>query len=152
LPAANGLGRALYAPVFDSREQPANSARFTFLDPAAQDFYSNWELTAKDLVAHLRSEAGRNPYDKNLSDLVGELSTRSPEFRTWWAAHNVRYHQTGVKRLHHPVVGDLELSYEVMELSADAGLTVSVYGAEPGSRSHEALDLLASWTATPAVT
>jgi hypothetical protein len=147
--SANALGRALYAPVFDSREQPANSARFTFLDPAAHDFYVDWERTAKDLVAHLRSEAGRNPYDRNLSDLVGELSTRSPEFCTWWAAHNVRYHQTGVKRLHHPVVGELELAYEVMDLSADAGLTVAVYTAEPGSSAQRALDLLASWTATP---
>jgi transcriptional regulator with XRE-family HTH domain len=146
---ANALGRALYAPVFDSREQPANSARFTFLDPAAQDFYADWQRTAKDLVGHLRSEAGRNPYDKSLSDLVGELSTRSDAFRTWWAAHNVRYHQTGVKRLNHPVVGALELSYEVMELPADSGLNISVYSAEPGSRSQEALDLLASWAATP---
>jgi transcriptional regulator with XRE-family HTH domain len=148
--AANPLGRALCAPVFESREQPANSARFTFLDPAAQDFYVDWERTAKDLVAHLRSEAGRNPYDRDLSDLVGELSTRSPEFRTWWAAHNVRYHRTGTKRLHHPVVGELELSYEVMELAADSGLTISVYSAERGSRSQEALDLLGSWTAPPA--
>jgi transcriptional regulator with XRE-family HTH domain len=147
---ANHLGSALYAPLFDSRQQPANSARFTFLDPAAQDFFVDWERTAKDLVAHLRSEAGRNPYDRDLSDLVGELSTRSPEFRSWWAAHNVRYHRTGTKRLHHPVVGHLELDYEVMELPADAGLTISVYSAEPGSRSQEALDLLASWTAAPA--
>jgi hypothetical protein len=147
---ANALGHALYAPIFDSREQPANSARFTFLDPAAQDFYADWERTARDLVGHLRSEAGRNPYDKNLSDLVGELSTRSPEFRTWWAAHNVRYHQTGIKRLHHPVAGELELAYEVLELPADAGLNISVYSAEPQSRSAQALDLLASWSAAPA--
>jgi transcriptional regulator with XRE-family HTH domain len=147
---ANALGRALYAPIFESREQPANSARFTFLDPAAQDFYVDWERTAKDLVAHLRSEAGRNPFDKEFSNLIGELSTRSDEFRTWWAAHNVRYHQTGVKRLRHPVVGELELSYEVLELSADSGLTISVYAAEPGSRSEQGLDLLASWIATPA--
>jgi transcriptional regulator with XRE-family HTH domain len=145
---ANPLGRALYAPLFDSVEQPANSARFTFLDPAAQEFYVDWERTAKDLVAHLRSEAGRNPYDRGLSDLVGELSTRSPEFGTWWGAHNVRYHQTGTKRLRHPVVGELELAYEVMGLSADDGLTISVYSADPGSRSQEALDLLASWTST----
>src|SRR3954464_15376892 len=78
---ANALGRALYAPVFDSREQPANSARFTFLDPAAADFYPEWDRVATELVAHLRSEAGRNPYDRQLSDLVGELSTRSDEFR-----------------------------------------------------------------------
>ena len=147
--AANPLGRALYAPVFDSPEQPANSARFTFLDPAAQEFYVDWERTAKDLVAHLRSEAGRNPYDRGLSDLVGELSTRSEPFRTWWAAHNVRYHRTGTKRLRHPVVGELELEYEVMDVSADDGLTIAAYSAEPGSRSAEALDLLASWSATP---
>jgi transcriptional regulator with XRE-family HTH domain len=147
--AANRLGRALYAPLFDSPEQPANSARFTFLDPAAQDFYVDWERTAKDLVALLRSEAGRNPYDRGLSDLVGELSTRSAEFRTWWAAHNIRYHQTGTKRLCHPVIGELELDYEVMDVSADDGLTISVFSAEPGSRSAQALDLLASWTATP---
>jgi transcriptional regulator with XRE-family HTH domain len=147
--AANPLGRALFSPLFESREQPPNSARFTFLDPAAHEFYFDWERTAKDLVAHLRSEAGRNPYDRGLSDLVGELSTRSPEFRTWWAAHNVRYHRTGTKHLLHPVVGELELSYEVMDLPADEGLDVSVYSAEPGSRSQEALDLLASWAATP---
>jgi transcriptional regulator with XRE-family HTH domain len=147
--AANPLGRALYAPVFDSCEQPANSARFTFLDPAAQEFYVDWERTARDLVAHLRSEAGRNPYDRGLSDLVGELSTRSPEFGTWWAAHNVRYHQSGTKRLRHPVVGEIELAYEVMDVSADEGLTIAAYSADPGSRSAEALDLLASWSATP---
>jgi transcriptional regulator with XRE-family HTH domain len=146
--AANPLGRALYAPVFDSPEQPANSARFTFLDPVAHEFYVDWERTAKDLVAHLRSEAGRNPYDRGLSDLVGELSTRSQEFGTWWSAHNVRYHRTGTKRLRHPVVGELTLEYEVMDVSADDGLTIAAYSAEPGSRSAEALDLLASWTAT----
>ena len=146
---ANALGRALYAPVFDSREQPANSARFAFLDPAARDFYADWERTAKDLVAHLRSEAGRNPFDRQLSDLIGELSTRSDEFRARWAAHNVRFHRTGTKHIHHPVVGELELSYESLELSADDGLSVAVFTAEPGSASQQGLDLLASWAATP---
>jgi transcriptional regulator with XRE-family HTH domain len=147
--AANQLGRALYAPLFESREQPPNSARFTFLDPAAQTFFVDWEKAAKDLVATLRSMAGRNPYDRVLSDLVGELSTRSDAFRAWWAAHNVRYHQTGTKRLHHPVVGDLELSSEVMELAADTELRLAIFTAEPRSRSEEALNLLASWAATP---
>jgi transcriptional regulator with XRE-family HTH domain len=146
---ANAMGRALYAPMFDSREQPANSARFTFLDPAAVDFYPDWERVATELVAHLRSEAGANAYDRQLSDLIGELSTRSDEFRVRWAAHNVRFHSTGTKRIHHPVVGDLELSYESMELSADDGLTVAVFTAQPGSASQQALDLLASWAATP---
>ena len=146
---ANALGRALYAPVFDSREQPANSARFTFLDPVAADYYPEWDRVATELVAHLRSEAGRNPFDRPLSDLVGELSTRSDEFRVRWAAHNVRFHRTGTKRIHHPVAGPLELSYEAMDLAAD-GLTVAIFTAEPGSASQQALDLLASWAATDA--
>jgi MmyB-like transcription regulator ligand binding domain len=107
-----------------------------------------WELVADDLVAHLRSEAGRRPYDRGLSDLVGQLSTHTAELRTRWAAHNVRFHQTGTKRLHHPFVGELSLSYETMELSADSGLTMTVYTAEPASSSQDALDILASWSAT----
>jgi len=146
---ANAPGRALYAPVFESREQPVNSARFTFLDPAAADYYPEWGRVASELVAHLRSEAGRNPYDRQLSDLIGELSTRSDEFRVRWAAHNVRFHSTGSKRIRHPLVGELELSYESMDLSADDGLSVAIFTAEPGSASQQALDLLASWTATP---
>jgi transcriptional regulator with XRE-family HTH domain len=146
--AANQLGRALYAPVFDSPAQPANSARFAFLDPRAADFYDDWDGVANELVAVLRGEAGRNPYDKGLSDLIGELSTRSETFRTRWAAHDVRLHRTGTKRLHHPVVGDLVLAYEAMELPADPGLTLQAYSVEPGSPSADALDLLASWAAT----
>jgi hypothetical protein len=97
----------------------------------------------------LRSQAGSNPYDRNLQDLIGELSTRSDEFRVRWAAHNVRFHRTGTKRLHHPIVGELELSYETLTLDADDGLRMALYTAEAGSASQQALDLLASWTATP---
>ena len=147
--AANGLGRALYAPVFESTEEPANSARFTFLDPAAADFYPEWDRLATELVASLRSQAGRNPHDRNLQDLIGELSTRSDAFRVRWAAHNVRFHRTGTKRLHHPVVGELELSYETLTVDADDGLRMALYTAEPDSASQQALDLLASWSAAP---
>jgi len=126
----------------------ADSARFIFLDPRATDFYADWEQVATDAVAILRSEAGRDPYDRGLSDLIGELSTRSETFRTRWAAHNVRFHDTGVKRFHHPVVGDLELTFETMQLSADEGLMLFVYTADVGSKSDDALNLLASWTAT----
>ena len=125
-----------------------NSARFVFLDPRASTFYLDWERVANDVVAVLRAEAGRDPYDRDLSDLVGELSTRSETFRTLWAAHNVRRHDTGVKRFHHPVVGELSLTFDTMELVADPGLRLFVYTAEPGSKSEEALSLLASWTAT----
>jgi transcriptional regulator with XRE-family HTH domain len=146
--AANRLGYALYSELYLDPVRPANLARFLFLSPRAQDFFPDWESTANDLVANLRTEAGRNPYDRGLQDLVGELSTRSQEFRTRWAAHNVRQHQTGRKRLHHPIVGDLELTYEVLDLPADPGLSLVVYGAEPGSASQDGLKLLASWAAT----
>lgn len=144
----NQLGRALYSEVFANPNTPVNSARFTFLDPRATNFFLDWDHAADDSVAVLRGEAGRNPYDRDLSDLVGELSTQSEEFRTRWARHDVRYHDTGKKRLHHPVVGDLELAFEVMTLVADPHLTMFAFTAEPGSKSEEALKLLASWTAT----
>jgi transcriptional regulator with XRE-family HTH domain len=145
--AANRLGRALFSPIFDSQAQPPNSARYFFLDPGAPEFYTEWERQAQDIVALLRSECGRNPNDKALRALIGELSTCSEPFRTWWATHNVRFHRTGVKRLHHPVVGDLTLTFEVMDLTADSDLQISAYTAEPGTPSHDALNFLASWAA-----
>jgi transcriptional regulator with XRE-family HTH domain len=146
--AVNALGRALYAPMFDTDVRPINTARFTFLDTRSLDFFRDWDRVANDSVAILHSEAGRHPDDRDLSDLVGELSTRSETFRTLWAAHDVRFHDTGVKRLHHPVVGDLDLTYEVAELRGDQDLTMSTYSAEPNSPSADALDILASWAAT----
>ncbi|MER7248704.1 helix-turn-helix transcriptional regulator [Kribbella sp. NPDC000426] len=150
--AANDLGRALYSPLYDQAAahtpgQPPNSARFCYLDPAATEFFVDYDKVANDCVAYLRAEAGRDPYDKDLSDLVGELSTRSDEFRRRWAAHDVRYHRTGRKRFHHPLVGDLELDYEAFELAGDPGQRINVYTAPPDSASEEALNLLASWTA-----
>jgi MmyB-like transcription regulator ligand binding domain len=147
--AANPLGHALYSEMYVDTVRPVNHARFIFLNPRAHDFYGDWERAANDTVAILRSEAGRDPYDRGLSDLVGELSTQSESFRTRWAAHNVRIHQTGAKHFHHPVVGDLSLTFEMMELRADTGLTILTYTAEPGSKSEESLNLLASWAATP---
>jgi transcriptional regulator with XRE-family HTH domain len=148
--AGNRLGRALYSPIFTSPgvSGTPNTARFAFLDPAAREFWRDWDRIASDSVAVLRAEAGRNPYDRGLTDLVGELSTRSEEFRVRWAAHDVKRHRSGTKLLHHPVVGDLELTYEAMELQADTGLTLVAYDVEPGSRDEEALRLLASWAAT----
>jgi len=146
--ATNQLGHALYAPVFEDPARPANTARFTFLSPQARDFYRDWDRTARDMVAVLRAAAGRDPYDKALSDLVGELSTRSELFRTLWAAHDVRFHRTGRKGLHHPVAGDLDLTYEAFELPGEPGLTMLVYTAEPDTPTAQALDFLASWAAT----
>ncbi len=146
--AINALGRALYAPVFDDERRPANLARFNFLDPRAKDFYPDWNDAANTSVALLRTEAGRDPHNRDLTDLVGELATRSEEFRTRWAAHNVRLHRTGVKHFHHPVVGTLDLAFDAMDLPAEPGLTLTAYTAEPGSPSADALTLLASWAAT----
>jgi MmyB-like transcription regulator ligand binding domain len=145
---ANQLGRALYPALFGQGRQPANWARFIFLDSQARDFYADWNRAARESVAILRTEAGRSPHDRELSDLVGRLATQSEEFRGLWAAHNVRLHTKGVKQFNHPVVGELELSFNRLELLADPGLTIVAYTAEPGSRSAEALGLLASWAAT----
>jgi transcriptional regulator with XRE-family HTH domain len=147
--AANRLGRALFPEMFDGHERP-NAARFLFLDPRARDFYLDWDRIARDVVALLRSAAGRNPYDRDLTDLVGELSTRSEEFRQHWARHDVRFHISGVKRYHHRDVGDLELNYERLDLMFDPGLTIITYTADPGTRSAEALSLLGSLAATTA--
>lgn len=147
--AANPLGAALYSEVLADTVRPANTARFLFLNPRAARFFVDWEKHASDVVAVLRAEVGRDPYDRALSDLVGLLSTRSEEFRVRWAAHDVKLHRAGRKRLHHPVVGDLTLDYEALDLAADRGQRLLVYTAEPGSPSAHALDLLASWSAEP---
>ena len=147
--ATNTLGRALYSELYRDPVRPANHARFAFLDPRASDFWVDWERAANDTVGILRAEAGRNPYDRSLTELVGELSTRSEEFRTRWAAHNVHLHRTGTKLINHPVVGRLELMYDTLHLPADTGLTMLVYTAGPGTSTRDALALLASWSATP---
>jgi len=146
--AANRLGEALYSEVFIDPIRPANTARFLFLSPRAPDFFPDWDTIANDAVAILRAEAGRDPHDRRLSDLIGELSTRSGGFRVRWAAHDVKFHRSGTKRLHHPLVGDLTLAFEALDLLSDTGQRINVYTAEPGSPSQEGLDLLASWAAT----
>ncbi len=146
--AANQLARALYAPMLADPRRPANNARFVYLDPASHEFFADWDRAADDIAAMLRSEAGRNPHDRQLIELIGELSTCSEEFRTRWAAHNVRFHRTGHKNLHHPVVGRLDLDFEAMEFPAHPGLTLLVYTASPDTPTADALKLLATWAAT----
>lgn len=147
--ATNALGRAFYSPVIGSGGRTPNLARFQFLDPAARDFYPDWDLFAEMCVGIMRAEAGRDPHDKGLQDLVGELSTRSDVFRRLWGAHDVRTHGTGTKRFHHPVVGELTLAYEELAITAEPGQVLLIYTAEPGSSSAERLRLLASWAAEP---
>jgi hypothetical protein len=139
----------MHASLYDAAGGQPNFARFTFLNlDAAHDFYPDWDGAADTCIAILHTEAGRDPHDKDLHDLVGELSTRSDDFRRRWSAHNVRYHGAGTKHFHHHEVGDLELAYESVDMISDPGLTLTLYAAEPGSPTAHALDLLASWAAT----
>jgi transcriptional regulator with XRE-family HTH domain len=146
--ATNALGRALFSELYAEPARPANHARFVFLDPRSETFYADWDRAARETAAILRSAAGRDPYDRDLSELVGELATQSQAFRAHWAAHNVRFHHTAAKHFRHPVVGELTLSFNRLDIAADRGLTLFTYAAEPGSRSEEALTLLGSWAAT----
>lgn len=148
LVATNLLGRAMYADMFTSGEQAPNFSRHIFLDDRAHDFYPDWETAADINAANLRAAAGRDPHDKGIHDLVGELSTRSPEFVRRWSSHNVRIHGTGTKRFHHHVVGELTLAYETMILNSEPGLAMTIYTAEPGSPSDEGLSLLGAWAAS----
>ncbi|MFC9220583.1 helix-turn-helix transcriptional regulator [Streptomyces hygroscopicus] len=147
--ATNRLGRALYAPLFtDDAPQPVNVARFQFLNPHGRDFFPDWEQSLNTTVALLRTEAGRAPGDSDLTGLIGELVTRSEEFRTAWAKHNVRLHHTGRKAFRHPAVGEITLDFDAMELPAHPGLTLTAYSAGPRTSDHDALQLLAAWAAT----
>ncbi|GAA3130908.1 transcriptional regulator with XRE-family HTH domain [Kribbella aluminosa] len=150
--ATNALGRVFYSPVIGEGGRTPNLARFQFLDPASRDFYPDWELFAHMCVAIMRAEAGRDPHDRGLQDLVGELSTQSETFRRLWGSHDVRTHGTGTKRFQHPEVGELTLAYEELAVTAEPGLILMLYTAEPGSSSAEKLRLLASLAAevTPA--
>jgi transcriptional regulator with XRE-family HTH domain len=146
--AANHLARALYSDLYSDPTRPPNFARFAFLDSAAHRFYPDWDRAADMTVANLRTAAGRDPHDKELHDLIGELATRSDEFRRRWGAHDVRIHGAGTKHFHHHVVGDLTLAFEAVELQAEPGLSMCIYAAEPGSPTEQALALLASWAAS----
>ena len=145
--AANELCRALYGGALDDERLPLNLARYLFLDPHSRGFFLDWDHVADDLVGSLRVQAGRDPRDKGLSDLIGELSTRSDEFVARWARQDVRLHRTARKRLHNQIVGDIELTGNALELPGD-DLTLIAYTADVGSQAEEQLQLLAAWTAT----
>ena len=150
--AMNALGRAFYSPLIGDGGRTPNLARFQFLDPASRDFYPDWDLFSRMCVAIMRAEAGRDPHDRGLQDLVGELSTQSETFRALWGAHDVRSHGSGTKRFHHPEVGELVLAYEELAVTAEPGLVLMIYTAEPGTPSADRLRLLASLAAGQAKT
>ena len=145
--AANSLCFALYGGILSPDTLPLNLARFMFLDPRARDFFLEWNTLADDLAAALRTEAGRNPHDRALNSLIGDLATGSTEFSTRWARHNVRFHRSARKTLHNPLVGDIELTGDSLEVPGE-GLTLIAYTAEPGSHAQEQLDFLSSWSTT----
>jgi transcriptional regulator with XRE-family HTH domain len=155
--ALNPLARALYSPVLHSAvagataKRPANTTRFIYLDPAAREFFIDFDRMATDAAAMLRLEAGRSPHDKDLITLVGELSTQSELFRQHWASHNVKFHRSGRKRLRHPAVGELDLNFEGMELPSEPELRLNIYTADPHTPTADGLKLLASWAATRAI-
>ena len=151
--ADNALGRELQREVYDFAERTGhapNIARYMFLDPAAREFNRDWGQLALTTTAILRMEAGRRPDDPGMQELVGELSTKSQEFRELWAGHDVRIHTSGIKRFRHTEVGDLDLAYESLDLAGASGWSLTVYVAEPGSPSAERLRLLASIAASSA--
>src|ERR1700735_5273174 len=153
-PPMNPLARAPYPPVLASAvagataKRVANTTRFIYLDPAAREFFVDYDRMAIDAAAMLRLEAGRNPHDKALITLVGELSTQSELFRQHWASHNVKFHRSGRKRLRHPAVGELDLNFEAMELPSEPDLRLNLYTADPDTPAAAGLKLLASWAAT----
>jgi hypothetical protein len=150
--AANALGRALHSAAYANPHRPVNLARHCFLDRDSADrFYPDWDQAADTIVAILRAEAGRDPLDRDLQDLVGELSTRSEAFRTRWGRHDVRRHASGEKHFNHPVVGRLDLAFESADLTTDPGWKLLIYAAEPGTPTADALALLASWAAAEAL-
>jgi MmyB-like transcription regulator ligand binding domain/Helix-turn-helix domain len=145
--AANSLCFALYGDILSPGILPLNLARFMFLDPRSKDFFLEWDAVADDLAAALRVEAGRNPRDRALNALIGDLATGSDEFSVRWARHNVRFHRTARKTLHNPLVGEIELTGDSLELPGE-GLTLIAYTAEPGSHAQEQLAFLTIWNTT----
>lgn len=150
--AANALGRATYSPLYEATPDGVpNTARYTFLNPGAKDFFIEWDTAAANLVANLRRELGADPLNRGLHELIDDLNRESAEFRTLWKSHDVRTHDAGFKAIHHPIVGALHLTFEAMPLPADPGQNLIVYGAEPASETAERLRLLASWSAAAPV-
>jgi transcriptional regulator with XRE-family HTH domain len=148
--ATNDLGRALYSEAYGPDTTTVNLARFAFLNHRSLVLYPKWEVAADTAVAILHTEAGRDPFNKPLTDLVGELSTRSEDFRARWAQHDVRLHRGGYKDFRHPAVGDLHLAFDALQLPNTPGLTLTAYSGDPGTPSEDGLRLLATWAATEA--
>jgi transcriptional regulator with XRE-family HTH domain len=147
--AANRMASALVTDFEARPYRERNIARHAFLDPAARELYADWPVIAQDIVAGLRLDAGRNPDDPQLAELIGELTLADPDFSRWWSLHDVKRRVGGTKRYRHPVVGELTLTYDRLTTPDDPDQRLTIYTAEPASASEQALRLLGDWTAAP---
>ena len=143
----NRMGRALLVGLRPMPATASNHPRWLFGDEATRGLFTDWEMNARASVGTLRDAAGRFPRDPRLQALIGELSVTSPEFRTWWAEHDVDTRCRGLKRFHHPVVGELALQTEALQL-LDGNRWLYAYAPEPETSSEQALRLLGTWAAT----
>ncbi|MFD7708790.1 helix-turn-helix domain-containing protein [Streptomyces sp. NPDC059786] len=145
--AWNPAAAALYTDFARIPADRRNYVRLLFTDPVVRALYRNWEHDARDAVAALRMEAAAGPEDPELARLVGELSVRDADFRIWWAEHRVVGSAYGTKHYRHRLVGDLTLDCDTWSSPDGSGQRLMVLTAEPGTPSHDALRILASWTA-----
>ncbi|MFG6502289.1 helix-turn-helix transcriptional regulator [Microbacterium sp. P05] len=142
--AANDLGRALFCGMLTGDRSAGNAARFLFLEPSARTFYRDWENESRQIVAILRRETVRDPDDRRLTDLIGQLSIQDDTFQDLWTAHDVGEHRPGVKFFHHPVAGEIDLTYEIFDPAGEPGLQMLIFSATPDTPSHDGLRTLSS--------
>jgi hypothetical protein len=145
--AWNSAAAALLADFGALPPGERNLIRLTFLDDAYRSLYADWPRAARECVAVLRMEAGRHLGDPALTALVGELSVRDPDFRTWWGSHLVRGPRQLSKTYHHPVVGTLTLDVQQLSVETQPDQLLVAYTAPPDSASQEALRFLLQWSA-----
>jgi transcriptional regulator with XRE-family HTH domain len=139
--AANPEGLALFHGLAGWPAPRRNTARYTFLHPAARELFADWEHSAATTVANLHAVAAAHPAAAGLADLIEELTEHSPEFAKLWQRYDIRRRRGEPKTFRHPRVGTLTLTYEVLQISESQRM--SIYQAAPGSPEHDALHLLA---------
>ncbi|MER7562408.1 helix-turn-helix transcriptional regulator [Streptomyces sp. NPDC097941] len=143
----NRLAAALWTDFGRYSEHQRVFVRLLFTEPWMRELYVDWEEVTRLAIAQLRMESARYPDDQPLTALVQELSARDAQFRQWWTEHDVAMRGNGVKKLRHPVVGELTLDWNTLTCGTDPDQHIIVWNAEPGTPSHDGLRLLASWTA-----
>lgn len=134
----NAAGLRLLPGLSDLPVSQRNAARYGFLHPAARELFVNWEEQVTGLVTGLRQLSATEPAATDVSDLVAELAEASTDFRRLWDRYDIDLYVTGSQELRHPLVGELTIDYQVLEIQGEGGLTLMAYHAEPGSPEYEA--------------